>query len=130
MSAFMKRIQQLLESGHGAGKAVRETYGKYREVVERSLFDRNTTAKPDQVDLLLLIQQDLTQRSKGETMLLFAAKELYDLEIVEEEAFAQWWVDEKSSASEEMRRVRSQTQQFVDWLANAEEEEEEEEEDE
>jgi hypothetical protein len=32
----------------------------------------------------------------------------------------QWWNDERSSNSEEMRTVRSQTQQFVDWLAEAE----------
>ena len=132
VSAFMKRIQQLHESGKGAGEAVRETFGKYREVVERCLFDRDQMEKLDQVDLLLLIQQDLSQRKGGETVLLFAAKELYDLEIVEEEAFTQWWEDEKSIGSEDMERVRSQTKLFVDWLANAEEEEssdEEEEED-
>jgi translation initiation factor eIF-2B subunit epsilon len=45
------------------------------------------------------------------------------LDLFEEEAYEQWWADERSSASEEMRQVRSQAQQFVDWLANAEEEE-------
>lgn len=128
VSAFMKRIQQFMESGKGAGEAVREVFGKYREVVERSVFDREKEEKPDQVDLLLLIQQDLVHRNKGETVLLFAAKELYDLEIVDEEAYEQWWADERCSSSEEMRKVRSQTQQFVDWLANAEEEESSEEE--
>lgn len=130
VAAFMKRIQQLIEAGKGAGEAVREIFGKYREVVERSLFDRGKTEKPDQVDLLLLIQQELVTQTKGETVLLFTAKELYELEIVEEEAYEQWWAHEDSYRTEDMRRVRSQTQQFVDWLANAEEEESSEEEDE
>ncbi|PKY07353.1 putative translation initiation factor eif-2b epsilon subunit [Aspergillus campestris IBT 28561] len=128
ISAFMKRIQQLMEEDNQhAGDAVRSIFGPYREIVERTLFDRATGAKPDQVDLLVLLQQDLAQRPKGDTVLLFAAKELYELEMVEEEAFEQWWVDERSSASEEMKKVRSQTQQFVEWLANAEEEDSEEE---
>ncbi|BDD55603.1 hypothetical protein MPDQ_006913 [Monascus purpureus] len=129
VAAFMKRIQQLMDAGKGAGEAAREVFGTYREVVERSLFDHEKSQKPDQVDLLLLIQQDLAHRSRGETVLLFAAKELYDLEIVEEEAYEQWWANENSTKTEEMRKVRSQTQQFVDWLANAEEEESSEEED-
>lgn len=128
VSAFMKRVAQLMDAGKGAGEAVREIFGKYREIVERALFDREREAKPDQVDLLLLLQQDLVHRSRGDTVLLFTAKELYDLEIIDEEAYEQWWDDERSSSTEEMRQVRSQAQQFVDWLANAEEEESSEEE--
>ncbi|KAA8649789.1 translation initiation factor eIF2B catalytic subunit epsilon [Aspergillus tanneri] len=128
VSAFMKRIQQLMDDGKGAGEAVRDIFGTYREIIERALFDRDREAKPDQVDLLLLLQQDLAGRPRGETVLLFTAKELYDLEIVEEEAYEQWWNDERSSSNEELKTVRSQTQQFVDWLANAEEEESSEEE--
>ncbi|CAG8082930.1 unnamed protein product [Penicillium nalgiovense] len=60
-------------------------------------------------------------------VLLFTAKSLYELDLIEEEAYDQWWNDERSSNSEEMRTVRSQTQQFVDWLAEAEEESSEEE---
>ncbi|QMW27815.1 hypothetical protein G4B84_003104, partial [Aspergillus flavus NRRL3357] len=129
VSAFMKRTQQLMEGGKAAGDIVRELFGKYREIIERSLFDRDRDAKPDQVDLLLLLQQDLVHRNRGDTVLLFVAKELYDLEILEEEAYEQWWDDERSSSTDEMKQVRSQTQQFVDWLANAEEEESSEEED-
>lgn len=122
-SSFMKRVQQMMEAGKGAGEAVKELFTQYKEVVERSIFDRNKDEKNDQVDLLLQIQQELVHRTKGDTILLFTAKELYDLELVEEEAYEAWWADERSSNSEEMRQVRSQTQQFVDWLANAEEEE-------
>lgn len=127
-SAFMKRVAQLMEGGQGAGDAVHDILSKYPEIMERALFDRDSTKKPDQVDLLVLFQQDLVHRPRGETVLLFVAKELYELEIVEEEAYDQWWADERSNSTEEMRKVRSQTQQFIDWLANAEEEESSEEE--
>ncbi|KAJ9256832.1 hypothetical protein DTO207G8_2435 [Paecilomyces variotii] len=129
VSAFMKRIQQLMEEGKGAGDAVKDVFTKYKEIVERIIFDKDSDKKPDQVDLLLLIQQDLVHRNRGETVLLFTSKELYDLEIVEEEAFEEWWEDERSQSSEELRKVRAQTQQFVDWLANASEDESDEEED-
>ncbi|KAL2865558.1 translation initiation factor eIF2B catalytic subunit epsilon [Aspergillus lucknowensis] len=127
-SAFMKHAAQLIEGGQGAGDVVRDMFGKYHEIIERALFDRDSATKSDQVDFLLLLQQDLTHRNRGETVLLFAAKELYELEVVEEEAYEQWWADERSSNGEEMRKVRSQTQHFIDWLANAEEESSEEEE--
>jgi translation initiation factor eIF-2B subunit epsilon len=127
VSSFMKHIQQLMEAGKGAGQAVSEVFAKYKEVVERTLFDRQKEQKKDQVDLLLLLQQDLVHRSKGDTVLLFTAKSLYELELVDEEAYDQWWNDERSSATEEMRTVRGQAQQFVDWLAEAEEESSEEE---
>ena len=122
VSAFMKCIQQLMESGQGASETVTEVFTAYREVVERSIFDKGRDDRPDQVDLLLLLQQDLVHRNKGDAILLFAAKTLYDLDIVEEEAYEQWWADERSCSSDELQKVRSQTQQFVEWLANAEEE--------
>lgn len=129
VAAFMKRVQQLMEEqGKGAGDAVREIWGTYREIVERCMFDRESAVKADQVDLLLLLQQDLVSRPRGDTVLLFTAKELYELELLEEEAFEQWWADARSSASDELKKVRVQAQQFVDWLANAEEEDSDEEE--
>lgn len=127
-SAFMKRVAQLMEGGQGAGDAVHDILSKYHEIMERALFDRDSIKKLDQVDLLVLFQQELVQRPRGETVLLFVAKELYELEVIEEEAYDQWWADERSNSTEEMRKVRSQTQQFIDWLANAEEEESSEEE--
>lgn len=127
VTAFMKYIQQVLEDGSaGPAEAVKYLFTKYKEIVERIVFDRNTEDKPDQVDLLLLFQQDLTlaERKRAEAVLLFTAKELYDLEIVDEEAFSQWWEDERSTNSEAMTKVRSQTQAFIDWLESADSESE------
>lgn len=127
VTSFMKHIQQLMEGGKGAGPAVNEVFTAYKEVIERTLFDRSKGQKKDQVDLLLALQQDLIHRNKGDMVLLFTAKSLYELDLIEEEAYGQWWNDERSSNSEEMRTIRNQTQQFVDWLAEAEEESSEEE---
>ncbi|WEW60617.1 translation initiation factor eIF-2B epsilon subunit, GEF [Emydomyces testavorans] len=117
VTAFMKYIQRQLEqSSLSAGEAVKQLLTKYKEMLARIVFDREDDAKVDQVDLLLLLQRDLVERNKGDTILLFAAKELYDLEIIEDEAFQQWWEDERSSATEALKKVRQQTQPFIDWL--------------
>lgn len=114
-----------------ASDAVKQVLGKYKDILDRIVFDRDEPArKPDQVDLLLLIQQELVEKSRGETVLLFMAKELYDLETVEEEAFEQWWADERAVANEGLKKVRRQTEPFIEWLANADSEEDEEEEEE
>lgn len=130
VKAFMKYIEELIEGGKAAGSAITEVFSEYKEVVELTLFDHNKDRKADQVDVLLLLQRDLVSRHKGDIVLLFAAKSLYELELIEEEAYDQWWNDERSSKTEEMRTVRQQAQQFVDWLAEAEEESSEEESDE
>jgi translation initiation factor eIF-2B subunit epsilon len=129
--AFMKRIQDLMDSkSKGASEAVKEVFTEYKGVVERSIFDKNQDQKLDQVDLLILLQRDLIHRPKGDKILLFTAKELYDLEVIEEEGIEQWWASEKSDSDDEMRQVRRQTEQFVQWLANAEEDDSDEEENE
>lgn len=136
VTAFMKRIYNLIEgdqiasSGTGAGEAVKLVFGKYKELVERmSISDKEKEDKADQVDFLVLVQKDAVGKSKGENVMLFVAKELYDLEIVEEEGVLQWWADERS-AEGEMGRVRGLTAQFVDWLKQADDEGDDSEEDE
>lgn len=122
ITAFLRRIQQLTESrGLTVAEAVSQVIRTYHNVFAKTIFDKEKEAKIDQLDFLLLLQKDLVHRAKGETVLLFMAKELYDVEVLEEEGFNQWWQDERSKADEDMRRVRAQTQQFVEWLADAEE---------
>ena len=77
--------------------------------------------------------------SEGPDLLLFVAKELYDLDLVEEEGVLQWWEDERSNGSafgsgsgsasgggvnQGMRDVRVQVEKFVTFLREAESEEE------
>jgi len=128
VTAFLKRIVSLMDiESMGASDAVKTVFGKYKDLVERTIFDKSKQKKSDQVDFLMLMQRDLVHRRKGEMVMLFTVKELYDMEILEEEGVEQWWEDPKSSDTDEMRRVRSQTEQFVDWLKNADEDSDEDE---
>ncbi len=122
VTAFLKHIASLMDSSSvGASEAVKTVFAKYKDLVERTIFDKSKQQKQDQVDFLMLAQKDLVHRKKGNMIMLFTVKDLYDLEILEEEGVEQWWEDEKSSETEDMRRVRSQTEKFVEWLKNADE---------
>ena len=105
-------------------------------LVQRCIFDKGDTPdgkKPDQVDLLLLMQRDLAGRiDKGgemsvgtENMLTAVCLELYD-DVLEQEGLEQWWEDERSWAGEGMSGVRGQMGKFMETiLAETESEEEE-----
>ena len=114
--AFMKHITQLVESGKSVKEAVTNAFGRYGSLVERTVFDKSKADKPDQVDLLLLMQTDLAHRKEGESIMLFAANELYTSDILDAEAFEQWWHDERSNSKEELKKVKSKMGQFMDVL--------------
>ncbi|KAI9868335.1 MAG: hypothetical protein M1813_005778 [Trichoglossum hirsutum] len=124
VAAFMKRVQQLVDTqSKGTSEAVSEVLRKYKELVKRTIFDYEKDAKDDQVDFLLLVQKDALNREKGESILLFTAKELYELEVVEEEGILQWWGDERAGEGE-LEGVKGRIRQFVEWLENADEDSE------
>ncbi|KAI5286010.1 Translation initiation factor eIF-2B subunit epsilon [Ascosphaera aggregata] len=130
VTAFMKSIHHLmLVDKVPASAAVSKILGNYHKIIERVVFDKRTAQKPDQVDFLLLIQMDLSERERGEIILPFVSKELYMSDAIDQEAFEQWWADERSTATEALRKVRAQTKQFIEWLAESESESESEEED-
>ncbi|KAL8874326.1 MAG: hypothetical protein Q9174_000325 [Haloplaca sp. 1 TL-2023] len=125
-SAFTKRIAALESGGTAARDAVHRVFSKYKSLVERTIFDKESDEKPDQIDLLLCIQKELVAREKGANLMLFVAKEAYDLELVEEDGILQWWTDQRSSDGD-MVRIRALTQAFITFLEDAEEEDESEE---
>ena len=133
VAAFMKRVSNLSAgddaSGFSAREAVREVFSKYKGLVERTVFDHDAGGKVDQVDFLLLLQREVLGRPNGDQLLLFAAKEVYDSDVVEEEGVLQWWDDERS-AEGEMGKVRHLTEPFITYLKEAEEDDESEDEDE
>ena len=130
--AFMKRIEQLVEdSGLSIKSAVDSTLRDNRGLIERNLGDIGKSGKTDQVDFLLLMQADLVHRKDGDKILVFVCTELYKADVLEKEAFEQWWEDVRSSVDESMRKVRERTRQLMDVLEDeAEEESEEDDEDE
>ena len=124
-SAFTRRITQVMnDQSLGAGDAVPKVLRDYKKVFDNMLFDVNKPQKEDQVDFMLMMQKDLTHQPKGDLILLHVSKELYDMEVIEEEGFNQWWASPQSSAEGDMEKVRGQTKQFVEWLENAEEDSE------
>lgn len=133
VAAFIKRVSNLSADGDVSGIGLREAVGqvfkKYKGLVERTMFDKDADEKVDQVDFLLLLQKEALARPKGDQLLLFMAKEMYDSDIVEEDGVLQWWDDERS-AEGKMGTVRDLTEQFITYLKEAEEEDESEDDDE
>ena len=125
VTAFMRRTSELMhgdgQSDLSAGDAVRQVFTKYLEVLQKTLFDQSQEIKGDQVDLLMLLQRDAVSKPGGDTLLLIIAKELYDLELLEEDGIMQWWEDDRSSHGD-MAKARPKMKQFIDFLENAEEE--------
>ncbi|KAL8909209.1 MAG: hypothetical protein Q9207_000383 [Kuettlingeria erythrocarpa] len=126
VGAFAKRIANLENNGIGAREAVASVFTQYRILIERITFDKNSDDKPDQVDLLLCMQKELVSRERGDNLLLFVAKEMYDLELIEEEGILQWWADGRSSEGA-LANLRGLVQQFITFLEEAEEDDETEE---
>ncbi|KAL8928450.1 MAG: hypothetical protein Q9208_001683 [Pyrenodesmia sp. 3 TL-2023] len=126
VAAFVKRIANLENNSTGAREAVASVFTQYKTLIERILFDKNSEEKPDQVDFLLCMQKELVSREKGGSLLLFVAKEVYDLELIEEEGILQWWADGRSSEGA-LAKHRGVVQQFITFLEEADEDDESEE---
>lgn len=133
VAAIIKRVANLSAgadiSGIGAREAVSQVFKKYKELVDRTMFDKDADEKVDQVDFLLVLQKEVLGRPKGDQLLLFVTKEMYDSDIVEEDGVLQWWDDERGTEGE-MGLVRNLTEQFIIFLKEAEEDDESEDDDE
>ncbi len=125
--AMMKHIHGEIENGMSAADATRRTLSAYNTLIRRKGAEQTSD---EQVAFLLDAQRDLTRRKDGGKTLLFVAKDLYDLEVFKEEAFTEWWADERSSNEPEMADVKKPSSQFIEWLENAESESDEDEGDE
>lgn len=126
VSSFVKRILQLIKSGETIKAAVAQVFGQHKDLIDRAIFDKNADSKTDQIDLMLLLQADLSHRENGDAILLSAATKLTELDSVEEDGILQWWEDDKSSESEELRKVRAKTKALVDFLQQESDDESEE----
>lgn len=124
--AFSKRISQLVDEGLDASKATTNVFGvsgaeKFLKTV--AIIEGN---EEDQVDFLGCLQKDLSHRLKGDVVLAAVCQRLYQMDVVEEEAFLRWWTESEGleGEDEEMTRVRGKTGVFIEWLRSAEEEDE------
>lgn len=133
-TAFAKRITQLMENEKlDAPKAAAQAFGlsgakKFLEEVAIGLEKR----EEDQVDFLLCLQKDLAHRWYGAIILAAICQRLYQIEVLEEEAYLKWWQDAEALGDrerKEMKNVREKTKVFIDWFEEAEEESSDEESD-
>lgn len=129
VAAFIKRISSLIGGDNVSGttsqspqEAITGLLRKYQALVGRNIFDKDEDSKLDQVDFLLLVQSEVVGKAQGESIMLFVAKECYDLDIVEEDGVLQWWEDDRSQ-TDDVRSVRTLTEPFIVYLREAEEEE-------
>ena len=132
--AFTKRISQLVENDKiEATKAAAQAFGlrgadKFIKEVAVGTAKRDD----DQLDFITCLQKDLAHRANGSIILAAASQRLYEMDVLEEEAFLKWWAECEALGDEEaveMRRVREKTGMFIDWLKEAEAESSDEEED-
>jgi len=125
--AFTKRIAQLVENeklksltaaaqafdAPGANTFLKEVaIGKEREL-------------EDQVEFISCLQKDLVHRGNGAVIMAAVCQRLYDDDVLDEEAFEEWWSNSEGLGEEEdleMKRVREKTQVFIDWLRKADSE--------
>jgi translation initiation factor eIF-2B subunit epsilon len=128
--SFVKRIVQLIKSGTSVKSAVEQVFGQHKELLERSIFDKNQSKKVDQVDFMMLLQAELSHRENGNMILLNSAMKLVELDVIEDDGVMQWWDDPKSSDGKEMQAVREKTQQLIDFLNQSSESEEDDDEEE
>jgi translation initiation factor eIF-2B subunit epsilon len=125
---FTKRIAQLIETGLDPARAVSTTLSQ--EGAEAFLSEvaiGREKRLDDQIDFLLCAQKDLCHREKGDMVLFALCKDLYDREVLEEEAFEGWWADARGIDGKEMTAVREKSEVFINWLKEADEESEEDE---
>ncbi|EMC95552.1 hypothetical protein BAUCODRAFT_108930 [Baudoinia panamericana UAMH 10762] len=122
--AFSKRIANLVEAGKSPKDAVAEAISPNQRLVRACV-----KAVEEQAEFMLFLQTDLVHRPQGSKTLLFASNTLATQDLVEAEGFEQWWEDERSSASEDLRAVRAETKQLVDVLVGDDDEEDEDDDD-
>jgi translation initiation factor eIF-2B subunit epsilon len=133
-------VRYCIESRRGSdGRTVKDILTANKMLVERSIHDKESTddTKPDQVDLLLLIQKDLAARlgkgaevEKGAEQLMVAlCNDMYLQDVLEQEGLEQWWEDKRSQEVESMKAIRSQMEKFMEVVMAEEESGSEEEED-
>ncbi|KAL2072226.1 hypothetical protein VTL71DRAFT_11569 [Oculimacula yallundae] len=131
--AFTKRITQLVEGQKiEASKAAGLAFASPgAESFLKEVAVGSEKKEDDQVDFITCLQKDLVHRVNGGVILAAVSQKLYQLDILEEEAFLRWWEESEGlgeGEDKEMKRVREKTGVFVEWLREAESEEESEDE--
>jgi translation initiation factor eIF-2B subunit epsilon len=126
-TAFTKRISQLVENEKiEASKAAEQTFKMTgAEKFLKEVAVGTDKKEEDQVDFIEALQKDLVHRGSGAVILAAVSQKLYQMDVLEEDAFLAWWEDCEGMGDgedPEMKKVREKTKVFIDWLKEAEEE--------
>lgn len=122
VQAMLARVLHFVSTGTlGAQAAAAKVFGEWG-----SMFARQVFTDSEQIDLAQTLQDATARAENGQLILFVALRQLYELDIVEEDSILKWWESAASTATEELTKVRELTGQFVEWLRDAEEESEDE----
>lgn len=89
-----------------------------------SMFKRQLFGDEEQVDLAQILQTKCAALSPtyNQVVLFIALRQLYEQDILDEDAILAWWDSAASSATADLVEVRTVAAQFVNWLREADEE--------
>lgn len=123
--AITRQIQSEVSAGLTPQQATRRTLEKYRYLIRRQNAEQSTE---EQIVFLVEAQTDLVKRTDGTRIMPYLVKDLYDMEVFEEDVFASWYTDERSQHLE-IQGIRTAAKPFIDWLAEADEDDSDEDDD-
>ncbi|KAI1811614.1 eIF4-gamma/eIF5/eIF2-epsilon [Poronia punctata] len=136
-TAFVRRAVELTNPESGCLDAVRAAKdtltsrkGASDFVSKVGVGERSLS---DQVEFALAVQRacvsttKVVEAGKAGNLLAAMLQQMYDLDILEEDALLEWWGDERGQEGDTMTTVRAKCQALIEWLENAEEESDEDE---
>ncbi|KAH6653265.1 nucleotide-diphospho-sugar transferase [Truncatella angustata] len=137
-TAFVRRAVELMNADGGgfshdkaAETTLTERDGAKEFIIEVGV---GNGSRSEQVDFAVALQKACVSTSRvieiasAGTLCAAFFKNMYEQEIIDEDAIQAWWADERSSESDPMVGIREKCQTLVQWLEDAEEEDSEEEE--
>lgn len=118
VQAMVRRVVHFVSTATlGAREATAKVFGEWGPLFRRQVF-----SGAEQDDLAQVLQEACAHLDSGPVVLFVALRQLYELDVVEEESILRWWELPALTARPELEAVRSLAAQFVDWLRDAEEE--------
>ncbi|KAM0268073.1 hypothetical protein ACHAQH_010059 [Verticillium albo-atrum] len=135
--AFARRAAELLTPAYGSLEPSKAADAALAARSGAPSFIREVGVgggETEQLEFVLALQKALVsvralEAARAGTVLAALLQQLYNLDVLEEEAIVAWWGDARAEAGESMTAVRERCRVLVEWLENAEEEDDDDEDD-
>ena len=118
-SALTKYIHNQVARGAQPSETTTDALTRYRELIRRP---NATLSMEEQIVFLLEAQSDLSKRPEGSKIIPWFFRELYNLDIFEEEGIFFTWYSDERSAEKGLESTKDAAKPFIDWLREDEEE--------